>query len=337
MLLELNAETNYLEKQTLIERLEAMGFRVVESDANILAIIGGVDALVDTAAFVALPNVARVLPLTSNFKLASRQTKPSDTIINCRGVPIGGNNFLLIAGPCSIESREQLEACAIVARDNGAQALRGGAYKPRTSPYEFQGLGVPGLKLIAEIGAKYNLLTVSEIMDASQLPAAVDYLDIIQIGARNMQNYALLTELGKIKTPVLLKRGFASTYHELLMAAEYIMLGGNPNVILCERGIRTIETFTRNTLDLNAIPALQQLTHLPVIADPSHGTGVRSLVLPMARAAVAAGAQGILVEMHPEPDKSISDAKQTISLTAFAELSQQVYMIKAALTACSAN
>ena len=331
MLLELENNTNYLDKQALIERLETMGFRVVESDANILAVIGGIDSWVVTEDFAKLPNVAKVHPLTSNFKLASRQTKPSNTIIKIKDVEIGGKDLFIIAGPCSIESREQLEACAKVAKEHGAQALRGGAYKPRTSPYEFQGMGVPGLQLIAEISAKYGLLSVSEVMDASQLPEAVKYLDVIQIGARNMQNYALLTELGKIKTPVLLKRGFASTYHELLMAAEYIMLAGNPNVILCERGIRTIETFTRNTLDLNAIPALQQLTHLPVIADPSHGTGVRSLVLPMARASVAAGAHGILVEMHPDPDKSISDAKQTISFATFADLTNQVRKIKAAL------
>ncbi len=331
MLLELKEGTNYLDKQILIDRLENMGFRVVESDANILAVIGGVDSLVVTEAFSELPNVARVLPLTSNFKLASRQTKPSNTIIKVKDVAIGGEELFIIAGPCSIESREQLEACALVAKANGAQALRGGAYKPRTSPYEFQGLGVSGLELIAEVASKHGLLAVSEVMDASQIEIAAKYLDIIQIGARNMQNYALLTELGKIKTPVLLKRGFAATYHELLMAAEYIMLAGNPNVILCERGIRSIETYTRNTLDLNAIPALQELTHLPVIADPSHGTGVRSLVLPMARAAVAAGAHGILVEMHPDPDKSISDAKQTISFATFADLAKQVKNIKNAL------
>jgi 3-deoxy-7-phosphoheptulonate synthase len=333
MLLELNPQINYLDKEELIERLENMGFRVVESDYNLLAVIGGVDSLVVAEHFTELPHVIKVHPMTNNFKLASRQTKPSNTIITIKDVKIGGNELFVIAGPCSIESREQLEACAKVAKEHGAQALRGGAYKPRTSPYEFQGMGVPGLELISEISAKYGLLAVSEVMDASQLEDAVKYLDIIQIGARNMQNYALLTELGKIRTPILLKRGFAATYHELLMAAEYIMLAGNPHVILCERGIRTVETFTRNTLDLNAIPALQQLTHLPVIADPSHGTGVRSLVLPMSRASVAAGAHGILVEMHPQPDKSISDAKQTISFELFADLMRQVKKIKAALDA----
>lgn len=332
MLLELKANTNYLDKQILIERLENMGFRVVESDANILAVIGGVNSLVATELFSELPNVAKVLPLTSNFKLASRQTKPSDTVIKMGEVSIGGDELFIIAGPCSIESREQLEACAKIAKDNGAQALRGGAYKPRSSPYDFQGMGVDGLKLLAEVGAKYGLITVSEVMDGSQIAAAAEYVDILQIGARNMQNYTLLTELGKIKNPILLKRGFAATYHELLMSAEYIMLAGNPNVILCERGIRTVETFTRNTLDLNAIPALQQLTHLPIIADPSHGTGVRSLVLPMARASVAAGAHGILVEMHPDPDKSISDAKQTIDFATFTDLVTQVRRIKTVLS-----
>ena len=331
MLLELHANTNYLDKQILIERLENMGFRVVESDANILAVIAGVNSLVATELFSQLPNVAKVLPLTSNFKLASRQTKPSDTVIKMGEVSIGGDELFIIAGPCSIESREQLEACAQVAKANSAQALRGGAYKPRSSPYDFQGMGVEGLKLLAEVGAKYGLITVSEVMDGSQIADAAKYVDILQIGARNMQNYTLLTELGKIKNPILLKRGFAATYHELLMSAEYIMLAGNPNVILCERGIRTVETFTRNTLDLNAIPALQQLTHLPVIADPSHGTGVRSLVLPMARASVAAGAHGILIEMHPDPDKSISDAKQTLDFETFSDLVRQVRRVKAAL------
>ena len=331
MLLELHANTNYLDKQILIERLENMGFRVVESDANILAVIAGVNSLVATELFSQLPNVAKVLPLTSNFKLASRQTKPSDTVIKMGEVSIGGDELFIISGPCSIESREQLEACAQVAKANGAQALRGGAYKPRSSPYDFQGMGVEGLKLLAEVGAKYGLITVSEVMDGSQIADAAKYVDILQIGARNMQNYTLLTELGKIKNPILLKRGFAATYHELLMSAEYIMLAGNPKVILCERGIRTVETFTRNTLDLNAIPALQQLTHLPVIADPSHGTGVRSLVLPMARASVAAGAHGILIEMHPDPDKSISDAKQTLDFETFSDLVRQVRRIKTAL------
>ena len=331
MLLELHANTNYLDKQILIERLENMGFRVVESDANILAVIAGVNSLVATELFSQLPNVAKVLPLTSNFKLASRQTKPSDTVIKMGEVSIGSDELFIIAGPCSIESREQLEACAQVAKANGAQALRGGAYKPRSSPYDFQGMGVEGLKLLAEVGVKYGLITVSEVMDGSQIADAAKYVDILQIGARNMQNYTLLTELGKIKNPILLKRGFAATYHELLMSAEYIMLAGNPNVILCERGIRTVETFTRNTLDLNAIPALQQLTHLPVIADPSHGTGVRSLVLPMARASVAAGAHGILIEMHPDPDKSISDAKQTLDFETFSDLVRQVRRVKAAL------
>lgn len=331
MLLELDQNTNYLDKQLLIERLENMGFRVVESDSNILAIIGGIDSFVVTENFAVLPNVIKVHKLNSNFKLASRQTKPSDTIIEVKDAKIGGDELFIIAGPCSIESREQLEACAKVAQQHGAQALRGGAYKPRTSPYEFQGMGVEGLQLLAEIGTKYNLVTVSEVMDVNQIAVAAKYVDILQIGARNMQNYALLTELGKVKNPILLKRGFAATYHELLMAAEYIMLAGNPRVILCERGIRTIETFTRNTLDLNAVPALQQLTHLPVIADPSHGTGVRSLVLPMARASVAAGAHGILIEMHPSPDQSISDAKQTIDFATFAELTRQVKLIKSVM------
>jgi 3-deoxy-7-phosphoheptulonate synthase len=332
MLLELDPDINFLHKQNLRERLENMGFKVVESDSNLLAIIDGMDSWVVSEDFLSLPGVKQVLPLTANFKLASRQTKARDTIIKVKNTSIGGDNLFIIAGPCSIESRAQLEACAQVAKEAGAHALRGGAYKPRTSPYEFQGLKEEGIELLAEVAAKYDLVSVSEVMDSAKIAHAAKYIDIIQLGARNMQNYSLLTELGKVTNPILLKRGLAATYHELLMAAEYIMLAGNPQVILCERGIRTSETYTRNTLDLNAIPALQQLCHLPVIADPSHGTGVRNLVRPMARASVAAGAHGLLIEMHPNPDKSISDAKQTISFAEFKRLCQEVKRVKLALS-----
>jgi 3-deoxy-7-phosphoheptulonate synthase len=320
MLLEL--KPGVLE-EPLIERLEKMGFRVVRQEPGLLALVEGVDSTVKEELFAALPGVKRALPLKEKQKLASKKSKSGATVIEVRGKKIGGGSLFSIAGPCSIESKEQLEACAKAAKESGASALRGGAYKPRTSPYEFQGMGEEGLKLLRDAGEKYGLVTVSEVVEASQIEISSCYVDILQVGARNMQNFALLKELGKVKNPILLKRGFAATYQDLLYAAEYIISSGNPNVILCERGIRTFETYTRNTFDLNAIPALKELTHLPVIADPSHATGRRSLVLPMARAAVAAGADGIIVEIHPDPDKSLTDAAQTIGFDDFAKLMRE--------------
>ncbi|MFN7095635.1 MAG: 3-deoxy-7-phosphoheptulonate synthase, partial [Burkholderiales bacterium] len=321
----------YLEQEELISRLTGMGFHVVRQDSLRLALVSGVDNLVVLEDFKQLPHVAHVYPLTSRFKLASRQCKIEDSIIKVKDVAIGGKSLFVIAGPCSIESEAQLEACAKVAKEAGAQALRGGAYKPRTSPYEFQGMGMDGVQLIGQIAHKYGLLSITEVMDVNQAVAASPYIDILQIGARNVQNYSLLKELGKLNNPILLKRGFATTYQELLMAAEYIMVGGNPNVILCERGIRTFETYTRNTLDLNAVPALQEQTHLPIIVDPSHGTGLRSLVPVMARASVAAGASGVLVEMHPDPDKSISDAAQALSFETFKKMMHELKIIHSAM------
>lgn len=261
--------------------------------------------------------------MREKFKLVSKVAQEK-TIIKIKGKTIGGEELFVIAGPCSIESKEQMNLCAQMAKQHGAQSLRGGAFKPRTSPYEFQGLGEEGFKILRDAGDKHNLITISEVMDAFQINLAMSYVDILQIGARNMHNFSLLKELGRVKNPILLKRGFAATYQDLLLAAEYIMRAGNPNVILCERGIRTFETHTRNTLDLNAVPALKELTHLPVIVDPSHGTGHRSMVLPMARAAVAAGADGITVEMHPDPDKAFTDAAQTIGPKAFAKMMDEV-------------
>ena len=327
MLIELFPNTTFEEIEELIARFSAMGFHVVRQGSHRLALVTGVDALVVMQDFKYLPHVANIYPLTTRYKLASRQCQYEDTIIEINGIKIGGKNLLVAAGPCTIESRAQLEACAKVAKAAGAQALRGGAYKPRTSPYEFQGMGMEGVRLISEVAKAHGLISISEVMDINQALDASPYLDVLQIGARNVQNYSLLKELGKLPNPILLKRGFATTYQELLMAAEYLMVAGNPNVILCERGIRTFETYTRNTLDLNAVPALQELTHLPVMVDPSHGTGVRSLVPVMARAAIAAGAAGILVEMHPDPDKSVSDAAQTLSFDTFNKMVDEVSQI----------
>jgi 3-deoxy-7-phosphoheptulonate synthase len=323
MILELKP---HADEFALISRLERMGFQVVRQGQRRLSIVRGVDKLVQPALFIALPEVETVLPLKEKFKLVSKAAQEK-TVIEIKGRTIGGGELFVIAGPCSIESKEQMELCAQMAHENGAHSLRGGAFKPRTSPYEFQGLGEEGLEILRDAGAKYNLVTISEVMDASQIDLVRSYIDILQMGARNMHNFSLLKELGRVKNPILLKRGFAATYQDLLLAAEYIMSAGNPNVILCERGIRTFETHTRNTLDLNAVPALKELTHLPILVDPSHGTGHRSMVLPMARAAVAAGADGISVEMHPDPDKAFTDAAQTIGPKAFTKMMKEIKAI----------
>lgn len=332
MFIELKQNTPVLEEKYLIKRLENMGFKIGQSKPGKLVIVGGIDPYVQLNEFIHLPHVEKITPLKTRYVLASRQYKSEDTIIRLKGVEIGGDSLFVGAGPCSIESEEQILACAKAAKEAGAQGLRGGAFKPRTSPYEFQGMEEKGLQLLKKAGEQYNLLTISEVMEISQIPLLINYVDILQVGARNMQNFNLLKELGKLKAPILLKRGFSSTYQDLLMAAEYILSQGNPNVILCERGIRTFETHTRNTLDLNAVPVLKELTHLPIMADPSHGTGIRSLVAPMAKASVAAGAHALMIEIHPHPDLAVSDAQQTISLEAFSKLMQELILLNKMLT-----
>jgi 3-deoxy-7-phosphoheptulonate synthase len=269
--------------------------------------------------------------IVSPYKLASRHFRPQGTIVKIGKVEIGGPHVVTMAGPCSVESREQIEKVAEIVAGQGAQIMRGGAFKPRSSPYSFQGMGEEGLKLMRTAADRHGLLVVSEIMDHVQLPMLMTYADILQVGARNMQNFNLLREVGRVRKPVLLKRGIAATIEELLLAAEYIMSGGNYDVILCERGIRTFETYTRNTMDISAIPVVKKLSHLPMVADPSHGTGRRDQVLPMARAAVAAGADGLLVEIHPDPDRAVSDGAQTLNPQQFAEMMQQVRAIAAAV------
>lgn len=323
MLLLLKESATIQDIQHLKERLLKMGLHAVEKkegNASTLAIVKGVDAYTKKELFSLLPMVEKVIPIKAKYKLASREHRSTPTIITIKGKTIGGGTLTVMAGPCSIESFEQMDQAAKAIAGAGGTILRGGAFKPRTSPYDFQGLGEEGLRYLRDAAEKYGLLTVSEVLDSDQVDLAAQYVDILQVGTRNMQNFALLKKLGKCGKPVLLKRGFSSTYQDLLMAAEYILGEGNPNVILCERGIRTFETHSRNTLDLAAIPILHELTHLPVIADPSHGTGIRSIVAPMAKAAVAAGADGLMIEVHPEPDKSTSDAAQTISCEAFTEL-----------------
>ncbi|OAJ34594.1 3-deoxy-7-phosphoheptulonate synthase [Piscirickettsia salmonis] len=323
MHLKLQEEVSQQDKQHLMTRLEQMGFSVVEQGQNLI-VIHGVDEQVDYKQFVRLPGVFEVKQLTGKYKLACRSFKPAGTQIKVKDVIIGGDELTLISGSCSVESREQIFATAEAISQSGAKILRGGAFKPRTSPYDFQGLGEEGLVYLREAADAYGLLVVTEVMDVQELELVGRYTDILQIGARNMQNFSLLKAVGKTRQPVLLKRGLSATYHEFLHAAEYIMSGGNFEVILCERGIRSFETYTRNTLDIAAVPVLKELSHLPVIIDPSHGTGKRSLVAPMAKAAVAAGADGLLIESHPYPDQALTDAQQTISTADFNQLAQEL-------------
>ena len=333
MLVVMQQDATDAQIQAVIDRLVEMGFTVHRSTGVVHTVLGGVGPVdqFDPADFEAMAGVKECHRIVSPYKLASRHFRPQGTIVRIDNLEIGGPKVVVMAGPCSVESEDQIEACAKIVAESGAQVLRGGAFKPRSSPYSFQGLGEDGLKLMRQAADRHGLLMVSEVMDASQIPLLVQYSDILQLGARNMQNFNLLRELGKVRKPVLLKRGIAATIEELLLAAEYIMSGGNYDVILCERGIRTFETATRNTMDVSAIPVVKKLSHLPIVGDPSHGTGRRDMVLPMARAAVAAGADGLIVEVHPDPDRALSDGAQTLTPQQFAEMMQQVRAIAAAV------
>ena len=319
--------------QKVIDRLVAMGFIVHRSSGIVHTVLGGVGPVgdVDPAEFEVMDGVKECHRIVSAYKLASRHFKPGGTVVKIRDVEIGGEQVVVMAGPCSVENRDQIEQVAEVVARHGAKIIRGGAFKPRTSPYSFQGLGEEGLKLMRAAADRNRLLVVSEVMDQTQIPLLAEYSDILQVGARNMQNYNLLRELGQIRKPILVKRGISATIEELLLSAEYILSGGNYEVILCERGIRTFENATRNTMDISAIPVVKSLSHLPIIADPSHGTGRRDKVLPMARAAVAAGADGLLVEVHHDPDHALSDGAQSLKPPQFAELMQQLSMIAQAV------
>jgi 3-deoxy-7-phosphoheptulonate synthase len=278
-----------------------------------------------------MDGVKEVHRIISPYKLASRSFRPGGTIVRIRDVEIGGNQVIVMAGPCSVENREQIELSADIVADGGAKVIRGGAFKPRSSPYSFQGMGEEGLEMMRKAADRRGLLVVSEVMDQTQIPLLVQYSDILQVGARNMQNYNLLRELGKIRKPVLLKRGISATIEELLLSAEYILSGGNYEVILCERGIRTYETYTRNTMDISAIPVVKKLSHLPMIGDPSHGIGRRDFVPALARASVAAGADGIIMEVHHDPDHALSDGAQSLYPTQFNELMHQLQAIATAV------
>jgi 3-deoxy-7-phosphoheptulonate synthase len=319
--------------QAVIDRLVSLGFTVHRSTGVMHTVLGGVGPVdeMDPADFEVMEGVKECHRIVSPYKLASRHWKPQGTVIKIGKVEIGGPHVVTMAGPCSVESRDQIENVAEIVAAQGAQIMRGGAFKPRSSPYSFQGLGEEGLKLMRAAADRHGLLVVSEVMDHTQLPMLMTYADILQIGARNMQNFNLLREVGRVRKPVLLKRGNSATIEELLLAAEYIMSGGNYDVILCERGIRTFETYTRNTMDISAIPVIKKLSHLPMIGDPSHGTGRRDQVLPMARAAVAAGADGLIVEVHPDPDRAVSDGAQTLTPPQFIDMMQQVRSIAAAI------
>ena len=314
------------ELNRVIDYIQELGFQahpVVGEERTIIGVIGD-ERPVDPESFEMCDGVERVMRVLHPFKLASRDFHPQDSVVRINGVSVGGKQVVVMAGPCSVESREQLMETTEAVKAAGAHVLRGGAWKPRTSPYSFQGLGLRGLELLREAKEKYRLPVVTEVTSPQDVTLVAQYVDVLQVGARNMQNFALLTAVGEVQKPVLLKRGMMSTIEELLMAAEYILSRGNQRVILCERGIRTFETATRNTFDINAIPVLKLLTHLPVIADPSHGTGKWELVTPIARAAIAAGADGVIVEVHPNPAKAMSDGAQSLKPDNFAKLVQDV-------------
>jgi len=313
----------------VVAELSTRGFDVHRStgqDQTILGVVGNV-ATIDPREFELMDGVQEVVRISEPFKLVSRTFRREKTVVDARGVKIGGPEVVVMAGPCTIENEHQVfETARRVAR-SGARVLRGGAYKPRTSPYAFQGMGVDGLKILRAAGEEFNMATVSEVMEISQIEGMLPYVDILQVGARNMQNFNLLSALGQVRKPVLLKRGMSATVQEWLLAAEYIMSGGNYDVILCERGIRTFETYTRNTLDISAIPVIDKLSHLPIIADPSHAVGRRDKVMPLARAIVAAGADGLLIEVHHDPDKAVCDGPQSLFPDQFARLMDELKII----------
>ncbi|MCX6616857.1 MAG: 3-deoxy-7-phosphoheptulonate synthase [Acidobacteria bacterium] len=323
--------------QAVIDRLVGMGFDIHRSTGVRHTVLGAVGAKIDfdVRDIEVLKGVAEVLRISAPYKLASRAFRPQGTIVKVgppgREVEIGGQEVIMMAGPCSVESLDQIQRSAEIVASCGARLLRGGAFKPRTSPYSFQGLGEEGLRYLREAADRCGLLVVSEVMDSGDLAMMLRYVDLLQVGARNMQNYNLLRGLGKVDKPVLLKRGTAATIEELLLSAEYIMAGGNYQIVLCERGIRTFESYTRNTLDISAIPVVKKLSHLPIIADPSHGTGRRDKVAPMARAAVAAGADGLLIEVHPSPDTALSDGAQSLAPDQFTALMKELRMIAPAV------
>jgi 3-deoxy-7-phosphoheptulonate synthase len=328
IVMERHAEESVVEK--VVAELIERGFDVHRStgaDQTVLGVVGDV-ATIDSREFELMPGVQEVVPVSTPYKLSSRTFKRENTVVKVRpGIEIGGDQVVVMAGPCTIESEQQVfETARRVARA-GAKVLRGGAYKPRSSPYAFQGMGVDGLKILRAAADELNMATISEVMEISQIEGMLPYVDILQVGARNMQNFNLLSALGQIRRPVLLKRGMSATIQEWLLAAEYIMAGGNYEVIFCERGIRTFETYTRNTFDISAIPVIQKLSHLPIVGDPSHAVGLRDKVMPVARAIVAAGGDGLLIEVHHDPEKAVCDGPQSLYPDQFAKLMDELRII----------
>jgi 3-deoxy-7-phosphoheptulonate synthase len=317
----------------IIDKINKMGFEIHRDDGvdhTVLGVIGDTRRI-DARIFELESGVSEVLRVTEPYKLASRTFHPKDTVIKIKDVVIGAEEIIVMAGPCAVETEKQIHEIAGIVKKAGGKVLRGGAFKPRSSPYSFQGLGEKGLKYLKNAAQNNDLLSISEVMEISALNLFLKYIDILQIGARNMQNFPLLKEIGKTRKPVLLKRGMSATIEELLMAAEYIMSGGNHNIILCERGIRTFEKYTRNTMDISAIPVVKEHSHLPIIADPSHGTGRRDKVSAMARASVAAGADGLLIEVHNHPEKALSDGAQSLYPDQFESLMEELQAIASAI------
>lgn len=311
----------------VVEKIKEYGFQahpIVGTERTVIGCIGDERGKTQLQSLEVAPGVESVMPILKPFKLASKEMRKEKTLVKVGKNVIGSSQFVVMAGPCSVETREQILKSAEIVKAAGAQMLRGGAFKPRTSPYSFQGLEEEGLRLLAEAREKTGLPFITEVITPTDVVLVAEYADMLQIGARNMQNYALLKEVGKIHKPVLLKRGMSNTLKELLMSAEYIMSQGNYNVVLCERGIRTFEDYTRNTCDLSAVPALKEMSHLPVIVDPSHGTGVRSLITPLSKAAVAVGADGLIIEVHPKPEEAYSDGAQSLMPKQFEKLMEEV-------------
>lgn len=328
MLIIMKPQATESQIEKVVSFIKKKGFDAHISRGEVHTVIGAVGGkIVDPRDIELIEGVSEVIRISSSYKLVSRIFQPIDTIVEVNGVKFGGKHTGIIAGPCTVESYEQMDATAKKLSAAGVKVLRGGAYKPRTSPYAFQGLGEEGLKILREVSDKYGMACTSEVMEISQIPSFIKYVDILQVGARNMQNFNLLRELGSINKPVLLKRGLSATIEEWLMSAEYILSGGNRDVILCERGIRTFEKATRNTLDLSAIPVIKKLSHLPVAVDPSHATGLRDSVAPMSKASLAAGCDGLIIEVHDDPENALCDGAQSLYPEAFIELYEELKQI----------
>jgi 3-deoxy-7-phosphoheptulonate synthase len=336
MMIIMNVDATETQVETVVERIKLNGFKPIVlhgEERKVIAVVGN-DPYQTREKYIFLAGVDRVMPISRPYKITSREFKPANTVFPLDGLLVGGNEVVIMAGPCSVESRSQLLETAQAIKEAGAQVLRGGAYKPRTSPYSFQGLGEEGLELLAEARELTGLPVITEVTSHDLVPLVAKYADVLQIGARNMQNFALLNAAGESQHPVLLKRGNSATIEELLMSAEYILSHGNQQVILCERGIRTFETSTRNTTDINSIPVLKSLTHLPVFLDPSHSTGHWEYVTPIARAGIAAGADGLIIEVHSNPEMALSDGAQSLKPERFAQLVRQVRAIALDVERC---